>query len=180
MKYELAIYVLVACALFIYRTVLSGRKNGAFYHKNDAVLPPMLEREIKNLHFIETAAWYCQTGGVFLLLLSSVRAFDYTISLWPVLLEIGIAALITLGTVQAPSYHYQRAITAGLKDDDHLDATNQSEVAIVIFGKKIQFWKGRLFSNKNRIIAQWLGVAEIIVGVLILMFKPKSKTSNNR
>jgi hypothetical protein len=175
MKYEIAIYILIACALFVYRTVLSGRKNGAFYHKNDAVLPPMLEQEIKNLHFIETSAWYCQTLGVFFLLFGCVRSFDYTLSLWPVVVEISIAGLITLGTVQTPSYHYQRGITAGLKDDDHLDATNQSEVAITIFGKKIQFWKGRLFSNKNRIIAQWMGVAEIITGVLILMYKDKFK-----
>jgi len=168
-KIEIIIYVLIAASFFVYRTILSGQKNGCFYHKNDNPLPPFLFREINNIHFLETPAWYAQSLGVFILLLAINRSLNYSFDFWTIIVQITISGLITLGTVQAASYHFQRGITAGLKDDEHLDNTNDSEVAIVIFGWKIQFWKGRLFSNKKRKLAQWLGIIEILSGIALMI-----------
>jgi hypothetical protein len=166
---EISIYILIAAAMFVYRTVLSGRKNGCFYHKNDEPLPLMLDREIRNIHFLETPAWYSQSMGVFLILLALSRGLNYSLEFWTIIAQLGICSLITLGTVQAASYHFQRGITAGTKDDDHLDKINDTEVAIVLFGKKIQFWRGRLFSNRRRKLAQWLGIIEILSGTALLI-----------
>jgi len=129
----------------------------------------MLEREIRNIHFIESPAWYTQSTGVFLLLLAIIRSLNFTYDFWTIIIQLSIASLITFGTVQAASYHFQRGITAGLKDDRHLDAISQNEVAILIFGIRIQFWKGRLFNNRGRIVAQWLGIIEIISGIILLI-----------
>jgi hypothetical protein len=57
-----------------------------------------------------------------------------------------------------------------MKDDDHLDNITDTEVAIMIFGYKIQFWRGRLFSNRRRKLAQWLGVIEILSGVGLMVW----------
>jgi len=169
MGVEILFYIVIAAVLFTYRTVLSGRKNGCFYHKNDNPLPPMLEREIKNIHFIESPAWYVQTGGVFLLTFAINRGLNTDITWINLLVQFVLASLITYGSVQAASYHYQRGITAGLKDDDHLDAISETEVAIALFGKKIlQYWKNRLFNNRGRILSQWLGISQIIIGLTLM------------
>lgn len=173
MKIEIAIYLLLAMTLFVYRTILSGRKNGCFYHKNDKPLPPMLKREIENLHFIETSAWYAQTCGLFLLLLALIRTIDHSLDLLTIFKQLITITLITVGSIQAASYHYQRGVTAGLRDDNNLDAITKSEVAINIGKLHIQFWKPRLFSNKGRILAQWLGIIEIFIGIILLISKIK-------
>ena len=167
--YEIPIYLGFVAGLFAYRTILSGRKNGCFYHKNDNPLPPMLEREIKNIHFIETPAWYVQELLAFFFAFSIQRSLNYSTEIVPIIIQIAISLLFVLGTIQLPSYHFQRGITAGLKDDDHLDAISQTEIAITIFGYKIQFWRGRLFSNRGRILAQWLGVIEILFSIFLII-----------
>ena len=169
MTIEIGIYILISIACFAIRTVISGRKNGCFYHKNDKVLPPLLEKSIKNLHFIETPAWYSQTIGVFFLLFSICRLLHPLFDVY-ILLSIGASYLITMGSYTAANYHYQRGITAGLLPDDELDVYgNKSEVALKIGNKVIlQFWKKRLFANKGRKIAQWIGIIEIILGIILL------------
>ena len=167
MKTEIVIYLLIVALAIAYRHVLSGRKNGCFYHKNDKPLPPMLARAIKNIHFIETTAWYALSAVAFFSFFAVERALHYTTHFWGIVWQIFLALMFMAGTYEAPSYHFQRGITAGLKDDDHLDARNDSEVAIVIFGKKIQFWKGRLFSNRKRKWAQWIGLGLMILSVIL-------------
>jgi len=167
--------------MFIIRTIISGRKNGCFYHKDDKPLPPMLKESIENLHFIETPAWYVQTAGIFLLIFSICRLLnpvwifvDSTFilgNLWTIVYQLGITSLITTGAYMAPSYHYQRGISAGLRSDDKLDSFDgkKSEVALNLGFIKIQFWKNQLFYNKGRKTSQWLGLSLILIGI-ILMF----------
>ena len=169
-KIELMVYLLVAALMFAYRTVLSGRKNGCFYFKGTRQpYPKLLRRAILNLHFIESPAWYVQSTVAFLFMLALERSLNYTLVWWEIAIQLIIALLFMVGTIQMPSYHFQVGITGGIKDDRELDKINESEVAIMLFGKKIQFWKGRLFSNRRRKLAQWLGVIEVIgaVGLLI-------------
>lgn len=167
---EISVYLLLIGFFSSYRHILSGRKNGCFYHKNDKVLPPFLEKAIHNIHFLETPAWFCVSIVAFFSTLAMQRFGYWSPELWTIVAQIGISLLFMTGTYHMPSYHFQRGITAGLKDDDHLDAINESEVAIMIFGKKIQFWKGRLFSNRRRKLAQWLGVIEILTAVGLLIW----------
>jgi hypothetical protein len=168
---EIIIYLTIALSAFAYRTVLSGRKNGCFYHKNDNPLPKMLEREIKNLHFIETPAWYCQTIGIFFFTFAITRLInsDFNIN---ILIGLIASLLISIGAYTLPSYWYQRGVTAGLKKDDELDDYDKeyTEVAIVLFGKKIQFWKKQLFYNKRRKLAIYVGILEIIIGFSLFFF----------
>ncbi|NQU52248.1 MAG: hypothetical protein HQ522_06880 [Bacteroidetes bacterium] len=147
---------------------MSGRKNGCFYHKNENPLPPLLADEIRNIHRIESPSWRVQTIGVFMMVLCVQRMGNYSLELWPIAIQLAITGLITLGTIQAPSYHFQRGITAGLKADNELDAITKTEVVIRLLG--ISFWKPRLFNNKGRIVAQWLGVVEILTGTALLIW----------
>jgi len=167
---EISIYLVLFAMLNAYRTVLSGRKNGCFYHKNDPVKPPMLAQAIRNIHFLETPAWFTQSAMAFVTMLAINRMTNYTTNLADIGLQAGIALLYMAGNYQMPSYHFQRGITAGLKDDDHLDVVLETEVAIVVFGRKIQFWRGRLFSNKRRKLAQWLGVFWVVASVVLFVY----------
>ena len=74
MTVEIVIYLLVGAVLMRQRRVLSGKKNGCFYGKNTQPPIEKLEYAIKNLHFIETPAWYTQFGGMFFLVFASERA----------------------------------------------------------------------------------------------------------
>lgn len=164
---EISIYLAIIAFCIPYRHILSGRKNGCFYHKNDNPLPPFLEREITNIHFIETPAWYVLHIVAFFAMYIPQRITNPTFD-WSVLIQIGISLLFMAGTYMIPSYHFQRGITAGLKDDEHLDAITDSEVAIMIFGIKIQFWKGRFFNNKRRKLAQWIGILLVLLSISLL------------
>ncbi|MFK5893724.1 MAG: hypothetical protein QM504_10940 [Pseudomonadota bacterium] len=165
---EISIYILIAMGMFSYRRVMSGRKNGCFYHKNDDPLPPFLVDEIKNIHNIESPSWRVQTIGVFLMVLAIQRIGNYSFDFWHIVIQLAITGVITLGTIQTPSYHFQRGITAGLKQDWELDSITKSEVVIPIIN--VRFWKPRLFNNRGRIVAQWLGVIEIITGTGALIW----------
>jgi hypothetical protein len=125
-------------------------KNGCFYYKNSNPKPEMLKPYIQNLHFIETPALYCQTGGVFLLLFSIARLLNPDFGL-NIFLQLLAAGLITIGSYTFPSYWYQRGITGGTKKDEELDCAdgNLSEVALRIGKFKIQFWKKQFFYNKR-------------------------------
>jgi len=172
MTIEIGIYIIFAMICFIIRTIISGRKNGCFYHKNDKPLPPLLKKSIKNIHFIETPAWYAQTLGIAILIFAICRLINPTFELLNIIYQIIITIIIATGAYTAPSYHYQRGVTAGLRSDDKLDIFdgNKSEVALKIGNKVIlQFWKKQLFYNKGRKLAQWVGIIEILIGV-ILMF----------
>jgi hypothetical protein len=168
LKVELSIYFAIAAGMFVYRTILSGRKNGCFYHKNDEVLPPFLKQAIGNMHYIETPAWWVQSIGIFLFTFSINRILNYSTEFLQFAIQSAIALLFTFGTILAASYHFQRGITAGLKDAAHLDATTKSEVAVNILFIHFKFWKPRIFSNKGRIVSQYLGIA-IIIGSIYLM-----------
>jgi hypothetical protein len=168
---EIIIYILIALGLFGYRTVISGKKNGCFYHKLDKPLPPYLKREILNLKFLETPAWYCQTIGIFFLMFAITRLINPVFG-WNILVGAASSLITVIGTYTFPSYWYQRDVTVGLKEDNELDAADEeySEVAIMIFGKKIQFWKKQLFYNERRKLSIYVGILEIMIGIILLFF----------
>jgi len=186
LQFELGLYTLGAAAMFVYLIILSGMKGGCFYHKNDKPLPPFLERYINNIHFIETDVWRAIGLGVSLFMLSIERSLNYTTEWKEILAQLGISILFMSGIIMAASYHFQRGITAGLKDDDHLDSIVKSEVAInlwwirfrkgksFLYKTKIQFWKPRIFSNRRRKLAQWFGIIEIVAGTLLMLWFNKS------
>ena len=172
MVIELAIYILAGLACFGYRTVLSGMKNGCFYFKNAKKKPAMLERQIKNIHFIETPAWYTQSAGIFFLTLAIARAINPAFELVPILISLAAAFLMVTGTYTFPSYWYQRGITGGTVPDSQLDSADQekSEVCFMIGKRKIQFWKRQLFWNHRRRWAIPIGIVEILLGIACLFF----------
>ena len=170
LEVELSIYFAIAAGMFVFRTILSGRKLGSFYHKNDKVLPPFLKQAIENIHFLETPAWWVQTMGIFLFVLSVSRVLDYSTEFLQYALHAGGALLFTVGTILAASYHFQKGITAGLKDAKHLDATTKSEVAFNFLFIHFKFWKPRLFSNRGRIVAQYLGISLILGSMYLIVW----------
>jgi len=179
-QFEYSLYSFMFAVMLSYLIILSGMENGSFYHKNDNPLPPYLEKYIKNIHFLETDTWRAIGLSSSLFIFASERIANYTTNIREIAIQVGLALSFMIGIILSASYYFQKGVTAGLKDDDHLDAITKSEVAIYLpwirFKKgmslfyiaKIQFWKPRIFSNRKRKIAQWFGIAMIIISIIII------------
>jgi len=152
-------------AIFFYRRVLSAQKNGCYYHKNDKVLPPKLAKKINNIHFIESPAGYIMNAMAFIIPMLIQRLLFNSYYWLDILVQLAISVLFMAATFWGPSLQFQRAITAYLKPDNELDATNQTETALPFF----QRWHRRLFNNRGRIFAQWLGIACFIASVVLII-----------
>lgn len=163
--YQIVIAITLIYAIFFLRRVLSAQKNGCFYHKNDEVLPPKLAKKIGNLHYIESPAGYIMNAMAFIIALIIQRLLFNSFYWLDIGIQLGISFLFMAGTYWGPSLQFQRAITAYLKPDSELDKTNLSEDTIIL-----KRWRKRLFSNRGRIIAQWLGIGCFVGSVVLIVW----------
>lgn len=121
-------------------------KNGCFYAKGNPWAVPQLDKYIKNLHFLESPAWYVQYGAVFLFYFALLRATNYTTEFIPILIQLLSGYLVAMGSSAMASYHFQGYINVGSNlpfEDSHED--KKSEFAI----GKIDIWWTRP--------SEWLG-----------------------
>lgn len=171
MNIEIIVYLIIALILMSIRRIISGMKNGCFYGKNSKPLPDKLEPYIKNIHFLETPAWYSQFGAVFLFLFAIFRIINPEISFYIISIQLLASYMISMGSSAMASYHFQGYINngAGLPFVDE-NENPKSEFAINLFGKKISFWWNRPWYGKRRRFTPFLGVLAIIIGFLIIKF----------
>lgn len=163
-KHEIIIYLLIAALLSALRRVISGAKNGCFYAKGNTPYPKLLEKWIKNIHYLESPAWYTQFGSQFFLSLALYRTFYYGNDVWSYLLPILGALMTSMGTSAIAGVFYQGYINVsdGKKFVD--DTENpKSEFA---FGP-IHFWWKRPWYGKGRIYASILGLITMLLGIYI-------------
>lgn len=169
MSIEVIIYLVIALILMSVRRVISGMKNGCFYGKNFNPLPEKLAMYIKNIHFLETPAWYTQFGAVFLFLLAFFRTVNPEFSFYTIMIQLFADYMITMGSSAMASYHFQGYINhgAGLPFVDE-NENPKSEFALNLFGKKISFWWNRPWYGKRRRYTPFLGALSIILGFVLI------------
>lgn len=163
---EITIYIVIAVILSAIRRVISGMKNGAFYGK---VGPHnrKLTKYIKNLHFLETPAWYTQFGAVFFFTLALFRAVNYSCEWQIILLQCIASMLVTMGTSAAASYHFQGWINYGENSPFHNPKENtMSEFA---WGP-IQFEWNRGFLDRNKKLVAIVGAVAALAGIYLGLY----------
>lgn len=167
MLIEISIYVFIALILSGIRRVISGMKNGCFYAKGNNYPVPKLEKYIKNLHFLETPAWYVQFGSVFLFYFALLRGINHTIEFYPLMIQILSAYLVTMGSSALASYHFQGYINLG-SNLPWVDPKEnpKSEFA---FGP-ISFWWRRPWKGEFRKYSPILGIIAILIGMYLGFF----------
>jgi len=168
-KNEIVIYLLIAGILSAVRRVISGAKNGCFYAKNNTSLgyPPLLEKFIKNIHFLETPAWYSHLGLQFFLCLAIYRLCDthqgaYGLSAYT--LSFVGALLSAMGSSAIAGVFYQGYINVG-SGQSFIDSGENPKSEFAFW--KWSFWWYRPVYGKRRIYASILGVFTLLGGIYL-------------
>lgn len=157
LKQEIFIYLMLAGILMAVRRVISGMKNGCFYAKGSVPYPAQLEKYIKNIHYLETPAWYTQFGALFLLLLAAFRALNPTCYWY----HAGAAMMATMGSSALAGFWFQGYINVGSKRS--FSDRFESKVTEFAWGP-IRFWRPKLAYGKRRFFASIAGLIMMAVG----------------
>lgn len=179
---EPIIYLLIAVFLAKRCRELSGEDNGAFYakgqwretgghknHPNPNDLNKYITPIVENLHRNETPTWYATYGKFFFVLLAFFRLWQgLGTGFLQIVVPIVAAYLIMQGSSAWGNVKYQGYINvgSGLPFIDEKEASD-SEFAV---GKYSKWWK-RPFSGKNRLLAQKIGFAAVIIGFILGFMK---------
>lgn len=163
-KEEIFIYILIAGLLSALRRIISGAKNGCFYAKNVIPLPKILEKYIRNIHFLESPAWYSQFIFQFLLCLSAYRLFHIDQGFSGYCISFIAAYLTSMGSSSIAGTFYQGYINVAV-GKEFIDKTEnpKSEFAM----GPISFWWNRPWKGIFRIYASVLGLVSLISGIYL-------------
>jgi hypothetical protein len=160
---ELTIYIMLSAILSAIRRVISGMKNGAFYGKTGHH-NPKLDKYIKNIHFLETPAWYTQFGSLFFSVFAVFRAVNYSCEPLDIFMQFVAAMLVTMGSSGMASYHFQGWINYG--EDSPFYNPKEDKMSEFAFGP-ISFWWNRGWLDKHKRLIPFIGYASIIVGIYL-------------
>lgn len=165
---ETIIYLVISCLLGAYHRVLGGMKNACFYAKGSNPIPPLLDKYVKNLHYIETPSWYSQFGSMFFMCFAIFRLVDPTVEFWVIFREFWAAMFITMGSSGMASYFYQGYInvSAGKPFMD----PNENPKSEFAFGP-IRFWWPRPWGGRFRQYTPFIGTIDLIIGIYLGLFK---------
>ncbi|MEL6673562.1 MAG: hypothetical protein AAFR61_15265 [Bacteroidota bacterium] len=160
MELEIKIYLLLAVICYAWRRAISGMKNAAFYGKGQQNPHPRLIKFIKNLHFLETPAWYTQAGQMFFCILAVFRVIHEEL-----FTSLLLATMITLSGSGIAGPIYQGFINLADSKDFVDDAEKrESEFA---WGP-ISFWWPRPWFGIYRVfLAVFWGLFIILLGLTI-------------
>lgn len=143
------------------RRMISGAKNAAFYARvrKQEDVPDYILRWIRNLHRLESPAWYFQFGSVFCFLAAfALQEYDY-------LEAAGIALLGTMSASSFSSVFYQGFINNSV-GRPFIDSRENPRSEFV-FGP-ISFWWPRPWKGWVRVLASPCGLIGIIVTLRLL------------
>jgi hypothetical protein len=164
LRMEIFIYILLAGFLSALRRIISGAKNGCFYAKNSDPLPSLLSKYIKNIHFLETPAWYSHFGFQFLLCFCIYRTFHVSEEVYGYILSFIAAMMTAMGSSAIAGTFYQGYINVSAgKEFIDLTENKKSEFAL----GSISFWWYRPMYGKRRIYASVIGLITLIAGIWI-------------
>src|ERR1044072_3829140 len=96
------IILLLVCLVFVfYNRKLDSKKSGCYYAASENRKPLLLEKEMKNLHRIQTPLWYCQFLPAMILLY-----IIFTLLHKDTFTSITASILMSMGTSAACGYFY--------------------------------------------------------------------------
>jgi ABC-type Fe3+-siderophore transport system permease subunit len=160
------ILIIVSCVLIFTWRILDSIKSGSFYAASRGKKPNLLKRFMNNLHFVQTPLWYCVFGTIGLLLFAIFNLRNEEI-LW---LNILSAFLISTGISSMCGPFYQGFINVGGGDPFvNENEKRKMEFANLLTGKT--FWIKRPWYGKLRIYFAFIGLIEVIVGLIIIFNK---------
>ena len=113
MKIEILIHIIIASLLSSIVRIFNGMKNGCFYAKGNNYPTPLLDKYIKNLHYIETPLWYSQFGSLFFTIFAIFRAINYNTDFVSIIIQIIATLLIVICSSDIASYWFQGYINHG-------------------------------------------------------------------
>jgi len=168
--FEIIIYLVFVVLLTSVRRVISGMKNGAFYGRNTKPLPPKLAKYIKNIHFLETPAWYTQFGSLFFAVFAIFRLihfntgieFDFWQGLLCFIIQLTATLVVCMGSSGMANFHFQGYINHG-SSLPWVDP-NENPLSEFAFGP-ISFWWKRPWYGKRRKYIILLGFLSVILGI---------------
>lgn len=160
--FEIPFCLLVAMACYAYRRALSGWKNAAFYAKGKGLINGKIYKYIRNLHYLETPAWYAQAGQFFPLVYLIGRLQG--LGVW---MSLGIALVLTWASSAIASPFYQCPINLSEGSPCiNKDENPESEFAWGF----IRFWWPRPWKGYFRVVSAIGGfVAAISMIILIVL-----------
>ncbi len=164
MKIEIFIYLILAAILCAVRRAISGAKNGCFYAKGNKYPTPLLDDYIKNIHYLETPAWYSQFGAFFLVVFAVFRLVDYNYEFLMILKQFTAAMIVTMGSSGIASYHFQAFINHGCNLP--LVDPNENPKSEFAFGP-IKFWWNRPWCGKRRKWIPFVAFISVVLGLLL-------------
>jgi len=167
MQIEIIIYLVLSLLLSSLRRIISGMKNGCFYAKGNKYPTPLLDKYIKNIHFLESPAWYVQFGSLFFSTLAIFRALNYTTNIFDILMQVGASLLVVMGSSGMAGYHFQGYINHGsnLPWVD-IKENPKSEFAI----GNVSFWWKRSWKGNRRKYFIYIGAISIVLGIYLGIF----------
>ena len=155
--------LLIALALFLAsgRRMISGAKNAAFYARDSKQenIPDYILMWVRNLHRLESPAWYFQFGSVFCFL--SAFALDQY-GYWT---AAGIALLGAMSASSFASPIYQGFINNSVAMP-FVD-TSENPKSEFVFGP-ISFWWPRPWKGWIRVLSSACGFVGIIITLQLL------------
>lgn len=161
---ETIIYICLACLLVASTHIWSAIKSGCFYAVSSHNKPKLLEKYIKNLHFVQTPFWYSLFGAFAILLFAIFRLMHPQL----ILMNLLCAYLISQGTSTMAGPLYQGFINVGSglpfinENENH-----KMELANPFSNKTI--WISRFWYGKRRVYLAFIGLAMIIAGIILLI-----------
>lgn len=164
MKIEIIIYLIIAIVFCSLHRVIGGMKNGAFYAKGNFKYNIKLDKYIKNLHYLETPAWYTQFGSLFFLMLTVFRLVDYNQEVLIIIRQYAAAMIVTMGSSGLASYHYQGWINYG--EGSPFYNPKEDKMSEFAFWN-ISFWWNRGWLDKYKKVIPFIGGVSILIGLYI-------------
>jgi len=159
---ETIIYIIIAVLLVASAHIWSAVKSGCFYAKGNIPLPALLEKYIKNLHYVQTPFWYSLFGAFGVMLFAMMRIIHPDV-IWMSLLS---AYLISAGTSAMAGPIYQGFVNiGGGKPFIDPNEKKQMELANPFTNKTI--WIPRFWYGKRRVYLAFFGVAMIAFGLYL-------------
>lgn len=161
--------IIIILFLHALRRVYSARKNGAFYAKNNTnCTDEKVKSWVKNIHLLESPAWYIQFSSLFFTLFTIMRLADFN------LLQSSYSSfIVTMLTSLSVEYSFQKWINLG----SGLPAINpkenpKSEFTFALSeDRKISYWWPRFWYGERRVYVSLFSVLSLVTISIILIFK---------
>jgi hypothetical protein len=159
---ETIIYIILSVLLVASTHIWSAIKSGCFYSASRGAKPKLLEKYIKNLHYVQTPFWYSLFGAFGIMLFAMFRILHPDV-IWMSLLS---TYLIVQGTSAMAGAIYQGFVNVGC-GLPFVDPNEKREMELAIPFINKTFWVKKFWHGKRRVYLSFLGALMVVVGIYL-------------